>query len=100
MRFPSRSSPFTDGPYGAGFERPATPTSDDESPPTDPPEFVSRPKDLSDDDEDYVQQRVPRKKGGYDSRIEQIIYENEDLQILITDAGKSHESGEATLRIR
>lgn len=93
MRFPSRSSPFTDGPYGAGFERPATPTSDDESPPTDPPEFVSRPKDLSDDDEDYVQQRVPRKKGGYDSRIEQIIYENEDLQILITDAGKSHESG-------
>ena len=48
---------------------------------------------MSDDDEDYAQQRGPRKKGGYDSRIEQILYENEDLQILITDAGKSHESG-------
>ena len=34
-----------------------------------------------------------RKKGGYDSRIEQIIYENPDLPILIVDAGKSSESG-------
>ena len=54
---------------------------------------MSRPRDLSDDEEEYVQQRVPRKKGGYDSRIEQILYENQDLQILITDAGKNHESG-------
>ena len=76
-----------------GFERPATPTSDDESPRNEPPEFVSRPPDLSDDEEDYTQRRAPRKKDGYDSRIEQILYENEDLQILITDAGKSHESG-------
>lgn len=48
---------------------------------------------MSDDEEEYAQERVPRKKGGYDSRIEQILYENQDLQILITDAGKNHESG-------
>ncbi|KAI4223742.1 MAG: hypothetical protein LQ349_007367 [Xanthoria aureola] len=80
-----------------GFERPITPTSGTSSPTNEPPEFVSRPRDLSDDDENtYAQQRsgqMPRKKGGYDSRIEQILYENPDLQILITDAGKSHESG-------
>ena len=33
------------------------------------------------------------KKGGYDSRIEQILYENPQLPILIVDAGKSNESG-------
>ena len=54
---------------------------------------MSRPRDLSDDEEEYAQPRTPRRKGGYDSRIEQILYENEDLQILITDAGKNHESG-------
>lgn len=54
---------------------------------------MSRPRDLSDDEEEYAQQRAPRKKGGYDSRIEQILYENQDLQIVITDAGKNHESG-------
>ena len=75
-----------------GFGRPSTPNSDDDSPPNDPPEFVSKPRDLS-DDEDYAQQRRPPKKGGYDSRIEQMLYENEDLQIIITDAGKSHENG-------
>ena len=32
-------------------------------------------------------------QGGYDSRIEQILYENPDLPILIVDAGKSVESG-------
>ena len=74
-----------------GFERPITPSSDDSSPRNDPPEFISRPKDMS-DDEDYSQQ-APRKKGGYDSRLEQILCENQDLQILITDAGKSNESG-------
>lgn len=29
----------------------------------------------------------------YDSRIEQILYENPDMPILITDAGKNHEGG-------
>ncbi|KAL9017114.1 MAG: hypothetical protein Q9185_005574 [Variospora sp. 1 TL-2023] len=78
-------------------ERPMTPTSGTSSPTNDPPELISRPRDLSDDDEDnYAQQRsehLPRKKGGYDSRIEQILYEHPDLQIVITDAGKSNESG-------
>jgi hypothetical protein len=37
---------------------------------------------------------VPRiKPGGYDSRIEQTLYENPEMPILITDAGKSQESG-------
>ena len=76
-----------------GSERASSPNSDDSSSPNEPPEFVSRPKDLSDNDEDYSQQRGPRKKGGYDSRIEQTLYENQDLQIIITDASKSHESG-------
>lgn len=76
-----------------GFERASSPNSDDSSHRNEPPEFVSRPKDMSDDDEDYSQQRLPRKKGGYDSRIEQILYENQDLQIIITDAGKTYETG-------
>lgn len=45
-------------------------------------------------DEDDEEQLAPRRKpGGYDSRIEQILYENPELPILITDAGKSLESG-------
>lgn len=50
----------------------------------------------SDEDEEYggsTQVGPKRKKGGYDSRIEQILYENPDLPILIVDAGKSSESG-------
>lgn len=34
-----------------------------------------------------------RKPGGYNSRIEQILYENPKMQIMITEAGKSLESG-------
>ena len=33
------------------------------------------------------------RKGGYDSRIEQILHENPDLDISITQAGKNTESG-------
>jgi hypothetical protein len=83
---------LTDVGVFSGYERSATPTSDDDSP-QDPPEFLSKPRDLSDDDEDYSQQQAPSGKTRYDSRIEQILCENEDLQIIITDAGKSHESG-------
>lgn len=81
----------------AAYERPITPTSDHSSPTNEPPEFVSRPRDLSDeeDDEEYAAQsrNLPRKPGGYNSRIEQILYENPDLQIVITDAGMTHEGG-------
>ncbi|KAM0801020.1 sorting nexin-41 [Usnea florida] len=76
-----------------GFERSSATPSEDGSSPNEPPEFIYRQRDMSDDDEEYTQQRAPRKRGGYDSRIEQILYENHDLQILITDAGKNHESG-------
>ena len=75
-----------------GFNRPSTPTSDDDSQRNETPDIVPRPKDLS-DDEEYPQQSTTRKKGGYDSRVEEILCENEDLQIIITSAGKSHESG-------
>lgn len=45
-------------------------------------------------DDEYGGPSPPkRKKGGYDSRIEQILYENPELPILIVDAGKSLESG-------
>lgn len=48
----------------------------------------------SDEDDETQEQLAPRRKpGGYDSRIEQILYENPELPILITDAGKSLESG-------
>lgn len=33
------------------------------------------------------------RKSVYDSRIEQILYENPEMPILITDAGKNHEGG-------
>lgn len=51
-----------------------------------------------DSEEDYAAQmrgdKPPKpKQGGYDSRIEQILYENPQLPVLITDAGKSSESG-------
>lgn len=52
--------------------------------------------DVESDGEGEIQgkkQSIKPKQGGYDSRIEQILYENPDLPILITDAGKSSESG-------
>ena len=80
----------------AGFERPSTPNSGNSSPPNEPPEFISRSHDISEDEDAYAQQKggaLPKKKGGYDSRIEQILYENQNLQIIITDARKTQESG-------
>jgi hypothetical protein len=53
--------------------------------------------DTDEEDDDYGVPAAPvmgrKKKGGYDSRIEQILYENPELPILITDAGKNHEGG-------
>lgn len=47
------------------------------------------------DDEDVLREDTPprRRPGGYNSRIEQILYENPNMPIMITDAGKSVESG-------
>ena len=61
-----------------------------------PPNFLSRPNDLSDEDLDDSQIKAPKvqpKEGGYDSRIEQILYEHPDLQIEIVHAGKNTEGG-------
>jgi hypothetical protein len=49
--------------------------------------------DRGDSEEDGAEKRPRSKKGGYDSRVEQILYENPELPILIVDAGKSSESG-------
>lgn len=73
------------------FEAPHTPTSGSED---DPPPQTRDRNDETDEDEASVTDSIPRRKpGGYNSRIEQILYENPDMSILITDAGKSLESG-------
>ena len=62
----------------------------------DPPDYVTHEEDLSDEDVGrYDTQQVHgyRRKNVYDSRVEQILYENLGLPILITDAGKNHEGG-------
>ncbi|KAL2863433.1 PX and BAR domain-containing protein [Aspergillus lucknowensis] len=57
----------------------------------------SQPHDPSDDDAgDYNSQQATAgytRKSVYDSRIEQLLYENPEMPILITDAGKNHEGG-------
>ncbi|KAI9762968.1 MAG: Sorting nexin, cytoplasm-to-vacuole targeting pathway/endosomal sorting [Chaenotheca gracillima] len=81
---------------GAAFERPISVASEDSAVNNDPPAFISDQREASDDDDMEDQKSgggIPRKKGGYDSRIEQILYENPELPIIITDAGKNHESG-------
>lgn len=74
------------------------------SPENEPPEFLSHPRDISDDDEaDYSKsqsQSYLQKKGAYDSRIQQLLYENPELEIIIADAGKSSDGGFIVYRIR
>ena len=43
--------------------------------------------DIYDEEEDYYGGR--RKKGGYSSRIEQILWETKELDVYIIDAGKN-----------
>ena len=85
----------------ARYDFPSTPSSSNDSPPP-PPSFahtreVLEPDTDDEDDDDGARGRgelIPRvKPGGYDSRTEQLLYENPELPILITDAGKSVESG-------
>jgi len=79
-----------------GFDRSNSPPSESSPTPHDSPEFISQPQDLSDVeyDEDRAQgNRVEPKRNGYQSRIEQILYENPGMAILITYAGKNAESG-------
>jgi sorting nexin-41/42 len=41
-----------------------------------------------------------QKKGAYDSRIQQLLYENPELDIIIADAGKSSDGSFIVYRIR
>ena len=72
-------------------------TDRDQSPPppsyktSDSTDLLARPRDLSDTEEEDQEQQsghLPRK-GGYDGRTQQVLYENPDVEIIITDAGKS-----------
>lgn len=79
-----------------GYDVPATPSSTSEEAPPLP--SLTRGSSGAESDEEAEAhahgELVPRiKPGGYDSRIEQMLYENPELPILITDAGKSQESG-------
>lgn len=81
-------------------DAPRTPsTTSDEAPPR--PSFGGE-SSVADSDEEAAAEAVagsygelvPRRKpGGYDSRVEQMLYENPELPILITEAGKSTEGG-------
>ncbi|KAI0180032.1 hypothetical protein GGR52DRAFT_568795 [Hypoxylon sp. FL1284] len=78
------------------FETPNTPSSTSEdAPPL--PTYAHQHTEVESDDEygsqSHTRAAPRRKPGGYDSRIEQILYENPELPILITDAGKSMENG-------
>ncbi|KAB5558432.1 sorting nexin-41 [Coniochaeta sp. 2T2.1] len=101
-------------PYGGSFDRrdsftssTAQPTSPRYDAPSTPPStndevppMPGHARELSDAESDEEAEAhahgelVPRiKPGGYDSRIEQMLYENPELPILIVDAGKSQEGG-------
>ena len=73
------------------------------SSPDTSPELVQRQANLTDEDEENeINQgsEYVRKRGGYDSRIQQILYESPDLEIVIVDAGKSPDGSYIVYRIR
>ncbi|KAG6040417.1 Sorting nexin, cytoplasm-to-vacuole targeting pathway/endosomal sorting [Claviceps citrina] len=76
------------------FDAPQTPTSGSED---DEPAFGQVSATARGDNyqvpEAHEEATQRRRPGGYTSRIEQILYENPDTPIIITDAGKSLESG-------
>lgn len=49
--------------------------------------------DEHEEPEEASEPQPVKRPGGYNSRIEQILYENPKMAITITDAGKSVESG-------
>ncbi|CAJ2510146.1 Uu.00g060460.m01.CDS01 [Anthostomella pinea] len=73
------------------FETPSTPSTSDEAQPH--PSYRRQSSDGESEDDSPDNSAPKRKPGGYDSRIEQILYENPELPIMITDAGKGMESG-------
>jgi hypothetical protein len=75
------------------YDAPNTPSSTGD----EAPRHESTDADSDEEEEENARSQgelVPRSKpGGYDSRVEQMLYENPELPILITEAGKSTESG-------
>ncbi|CAN9323457.1 unnamed protein product [Alternaria alternata] len=71
--------------------RPATPPSEASSPAQESPEYVSQRDmdsvDYDEEQQDHADPKAP-KKGGYDARVEQWLYEHPDQLVLITSAGK------------
>jgi hypothetical protein len=75
------------------YQRPFTPDSEPSSPHRDSPELISRPHDYHDVDyDDERPHQTQSKKGGYESRVEQLLWESPE-PIQITHAGKNSESG-------
>ncbi|KAJ5499356.1 Vps5 C-terminal [Penicillium expansum] len=77
------------------YEHDSTPPSSRDSS-SEPPDYITHTEDLSDpeDEAEYgASSEQYHRKSVYDSRIEQILYENPEMPILITDAGKNHEGG-------
>ncbi|KAL2219674.1 putative autophagy protein Atg20 [Thermoascus aurantiacus ATCC 26904] len=101
--FDRQDAPFADSLHSptfspSAYDRPSSPPSSRSST-QDPPDYITRQADGTDEEEaegyggHQSNYGYSRKKGVYNSRIEQILYENPDLPILITDAGKNHEGG-------
>ncbi|KAF2106943.1 sorting nexin-like protein-41 [Lophiotrema nucula] len=84
------------GSPGALPYRPATPPSEASSPARDSPDYNAQ-RDMSDvdynEDQQDEEEDVPPRKGRYENRIEEWLYENPDSSILITYAGKNLEGG-------
>lgn len=75
------------------YQRPYTPDSEPLSPHRESPELISRPHDYHDVEyDDERPHQTQSKQGGYESRVEQLLWESPD-PILITHAGKNSESG-------
>jgi len=66
-------------------------------PPTEPPSETSTPQnEQSEESEQHDSQDggvAQRKPGQYDSRVEQILCDRPDIQIVILQAGKNMEGG-------
>lgn len=73
------------------YESAATPSGSDDETPAFGQGVTGGGLDTADTTQDDAPPK--RKPGGYASRIEQVLYENPDMQIIITEAGKSLESG-------